>query len=214
MTGPAGDADLPFPLSGSTLVTGPSNVGKTRLTAAALDAWVDARGASGVVVLDFAPELRRDGRLLGGRLDRFATIPADVWYGVLDAHAPRAEGGDGTKAMALARDNAERSTHLLDVAPRADSSGGGRARSAIEPTAVFVNDATIPFQSGRDSAPLEAYCDRAEVAVLNAFAGDGLGTDDPVSTHERAALDRLAEWADGRVRLPESDADCSEGDPD
>lgn len=186
------DADLPFPLAGSTLVTGPSNAGKTRLTAAALDAWVGERGPSGAVVFDFAPELRRGGRLLGGRLDRFTAVPDEAWYGVIDARAPRAEAGDDGGALALARDNASRAARLFDAAPAA-------------PTAVFANDATIPFQSGADTAALEAYCDRAAVAVLNAFKSDELGTDDPVSRHERDALERLGRWADRHVRLDADD---------
>ena len=180
---------LPFPLSGSTLVTGPSNVGKTRLTHRALSAWVDAEGAEGVVVLEFAPELERNGRVLGGRLDRFGPLPDDAWAGVIDAHAPRAEGDTDEAAVELARENATWAATVFDVAPDA-------------PRAVFVNDATIPFQHEEgDVHRLTAYCDRAECAVLNAFESDELGTDDPVSRQERAALDALRGWADRTVRL-------------
>ena len=42
------DPDLPFPLAGSTLVTGPSNVGKTRLTYRALVDWVEQIGRAHV----------------------------------------------------------------------------------------------------------------------------------------------------------------------
>ncbi|MFB6305349.1 MAG: hypothetical protein ABEH47_09290 [Haloferacaceae archaeon] len=184
--------DLPFPLSGSTLVTGPSNAGKTRLTAAALDAWVDANGPEGVVVIDFAPVVERDGDVLGGRLTQFTSVPDDAWYGVLEAHAPRAEGADEAAALALARDNAARAARLLDAAP--------------DPRAAFVNDATIPYQADGDPSPLTAYCDRAGVAVLNAFDSDELGDDDPVSRGDRAALAALDAWADRRVRL--------DGDPE
>ncbi|MFB6068680.1 MAG: hypothetical protein ABEJ90_02000 [Halobacterium sp.] len=181
---------LPFPLSGSTLVTGPAKSGKTRLTAAALDAWVDSHGPDGVVVFEFAPEVHRDGQLFGGRLSRFTTVPADAWRGVLDAHAPRAEGdGDEARALDLARDNAERAVELFDAAP-------------ADPAAVFVNDATIPFQHP-DSSPsrLVDYCEHATASVVNAFEGDELGTDDPVSRRECEVLDALASWADRRVRL-------------
>ena len=181
-------SELPFPLAGSTLILGPSQVGKTRLTAAALDAWVREHGAEGVVVLEFAPELERDGELLGGRLDRFTTIPDDAWHGVLDAHAPRAEGETDDERVALARDNAERASRILEAAP--------------EPRAVFVNDATIPLQ--HESLPperLTTYCDRAECAVLNAFDSDELGTTDPVSRRERSVLNTLRDWADRTVTL-------------
>ncbi|MBP1923786.1 hypothetical protein J2751_002831 [Halorubrum alkaliphilum] len=179
---------FPFPLTGSTLIVGPSQAGKTRLTARALEAWVDRHGTDDLVVLEFAPELERDGRILGGRLDRFTTIPDGVWHGVLDAHAPRAEGADESEAIALAKDNAERGIEILDAAP--------------DPNAVFVNDATIPLQHAAVEADkLTGYCDRATRAVLNAFDSDELGTDDPVSRRERAALTELRSWADRTVEL-------------
>ncbi len=182
-------ADLPFPLRGPTLVTGPSNAGKTRLTARALDAWVAERGAEGVVVLEFAPEIERDGVLLGGRLDRFVEVPDAAFHGVLDAHAPRAAADDEAEARELAADNAERARLLLDAAP-------------ADPEAVFVNDATIPFQhEAGDPEKLRSYCGDAEVAVLNAFESDELGDDHPVTRRERDALDRLAAGADRRVEL-------------
>jgi hypothetical protein len=179
---------LPSDLDGTVLVTGPSNVGKTRLTADALSRWLDARGPDGVVVLEFAPVIERDGRLLGGCLDRFTTVPDAVWHGVLDAHAPRAEGATDAEALGLASENARNARRLLDAAPS-------------DPHAVFVNDATIPFQSGDPPTALTDYCDRAAFAVLNAFESDELGTDDAVSRHERDALAALREWAGDHVRL-------------
>lgn len=177
-----------LPRTGRVLVTGPSNVGKTRTTAAALDRWIADRGPEGVVVLDFAPELERDGTLLGGRLTRFLDVPDGVWYGAIEARAPRAEGADPDGALALARENAERGRALLDAAP--------------VPVALFVNDATIPFQHpDGDVGTLLDRCADAELAVLNAFESDELGVDDPVSRRESAVLERLAEWADRRVRL-------------
>ncbi|WP_256297830.1 hypothetical protein [Haloarchaeobius salinus] len=173
--------------AGRHLVVGPSNVGKTRTTAATLARWVESRGTDGVVVLDFAPEVERDGDLLGGRIDRFYRPPDGCWYGVLDAHAPRSDGRDDEDALELARSNAERARRLLDAAP--------------SPRAVFVNDATIPAQADGDPTPLLAACSGAELAVCNAFESDELGTDDEVSKNERAALDALAAWADGRHRL-------------
>ena len=177
--------DPPVPLAGSTLILGPSNAGKTTLTARALDAWIDDAGPGGVV-LDFAPEIERDGRLLGGRLDRFTSIPDAAWHGAIEAHAPRFEAESDEAALALARENAEHARRLLDAAPD-------------DPCAVFVNDATIPLQADGDPAPLTAYCDAADLAVLNAFESDELGTDDRLSRNERAALSTLRAWAD-RVR--------------
>lgn len=177
-----------LPTSGRVLVVGPSNVGKTTATADALERWVTDRGTDGVVVLDFAPEVEREGRIIGGRLDRATTISETVFYGVLDAHAPRSEGADDEAALALARDNADRARSLLDAAPD-------------DPTAVFVNDATIPCQADGDTGPLRRYCDGADRVVANALESDELGTDDPVSRNERAALRALKDWADRVVTL-------------
>ncbi|WP_254533572.1 hypothetical protein [Natrinema gelatinilyticum] len=66
--------DLPFPRSGSTVITGPSNVGETRLTARALDAWVESNGTEGVVLFDFGPEFEHDDRILGRHLERFTEL--------------------------------------------------------------------------------------------------------------------------------------------
>jgi hypothetical protein len=179
---------LPFRLAGSTLIVGPSQAGKTRLTARALETWVDRQGTEGLVVLEFAPELERDGRILGGRLDRFTTIPDGAWHGVLDAHAPRTEGADEAAAVALAKDNADRAIEVFEAAPA--------------PTAVFVNDATIPLQHGALGVDaLTGYCDRGTCAVLNAFDSDELGTDDPVSRQERQAVRALRSWADRTIAL-------------
>ncbi len=164
------------------LLTGPSNVGKTRLTARTLERWIGAHDAEGVVILDFAPEIERDGVLLGGRLSRFVDIPETAWIGALDAHAPRAEGETPTEARRLARENAERARVLIEEAPEAE--------------AVFVNDATIPFQhEGSDVEALLAACADAELVVMNAFSGQELGTNDPISRRERKARERLIEWA-------------------
>lgn len=180
---------LPFPLRGTTLVTGPSNAGKTRLTARALDEWVDEYGTNSVVVFDFAPEVVRDDRLLGGYLTRFVDIPDDSWYGVLDAHAPRASGVTETEVVELAVSNAQRSKRIVEAAP-------------TDPRAVFINDATIPFQA--DVVPvslLSAYCRDAEAVVLNAFESDELGVDDAITRNERATLDALRSWTDRVVEL-------------
>ncbi|WP_251342384.1 hypothetical protein [Haloplanus halophilus] len=177
------------PLSGTTLIVGPSNVGKTRLTADALTAWLDREGTEGVVVLEFAPEVEREDRVLGGRLDRFVTPPAGVWRGVLDAHAPRATADSDAEAADLAADNARRAAELLDAAP-------------ADPRAVFVNDATIPFGTpDADPARLLDYCAGAEVAVLNALEADEIVGSDPVSRAERRTLAAFRERADHVVRL-------------
>ncbi len=178
------------PPPGRTLILGPSNVGKTRATAAALSGWVAEHGTGGVVVFEFAPAVYRDGTLLGGRLSRFVDVPAGVWHGTLAAHAPRAEGADESASVALAEDNARRAAELFAAAPDA--------------RAVFVNDVTIPFQHDRLSTDVfERYTADATCVVANAFESDELGTDDPVSTAEREALSALSDWTERVVRLPD-----------
>ncbi|UPM44883.1 hypothetical protein [Halocatena salina] len=181
--------DVSFPLAGSTLIVGPSQAGKTRLTARALETWVEHNEPEGMVVLEFAPEVERGGEILGGRLDRFMDVPDGAWLGVLDAHAPRSEGKTTDESVALARNNAERAQELIDAAP-------------ADPRAVFVNDTTIPYQhEASEPKRLMAYCDRAEYVILNALESDELGTDDPVSRQEREALSILKGWADRTVSL-------------
>jgi hypothetical protein len=169
------------------LITGPSNAGKTRRTAALFESWIEANGPNGCIILDFAPELERNGEILGGRLTR-VTNPDSAWYGAIDAHAPRAESETDQNARILARENAAKTTTLLD-------------RTPPNPQAVFINDATIPFQ--HPDGPLDrllTYIDGA-IVVMNAFASDELGSDDPVSRCEQETLSRLEEWADVHERL-------------
>ncbi|MFB6303080.1 MAG: hypothetical protein ABEH78_09505 [Haloferacaceae archaeon] len=190
---------LPFPLSGSTLITGPSNAGKTTLTAHALAAWLDEHGPRGVVLLEFGPEFEHEGRTLGRRLSRYTAVPDETWTGVLGARAPRAESDTDAEAVDLAADNAERAAKLIAAAP-------------ADPTAVFVNDATIPFQhESGDPESLLAYCDRADVAVLNAFESDELGTDDPISRAEEAALAVMRAGCDRALRMDRRDAGATDG---
>ncbi|MFC6904479.1 hypothetical protein [Halalkalicoccus tibetensis] len=181
----------PLPTAGRLLITGPSNAGKTRLTARALERWVLENGAEGVAVLEFAPEIERDGVLLGGRLSRFTGLPEEAWVGTLDANAPRAEGETEEEAHELARKNARGGMELIESMPSA--------------RAVFVNDATIPFQHAGDVEALLAACEGAELVVMNAFAGDELGSDDPISRRECDSRRQLEAWADTHERLADED---------
>lgn len=179
---------MSLPDSGHVLVTGPSNVGKTRLTARTIAGWVEKRGSERVAILEFAPEIERDGTVLGGRLSRFIDLPEGAWIGVMDAHAPRAESQSEREAHELARENARRGMKLVESMPPS--------------TAIFVNDATIPFQHEvGDIEALLAACEGAELVVMNAFSGTELGTDDPISRREREARARLMEWAHAHREL-------------
>lgn len=181
--------ELGFPLEGSTLIVGPSQAGKTQLTARAMEAWIEREGQRDVVLLEFGPEYDRDGTILGRWLERYTDIPTDVWVGRVDAHAPRAESESEAEMRELARENAMAAADRLADAPAA-------------PAAVFVNDVTIGYQHAPESVEqLLDYCDNAETAVLNAFESDELGTDNPVSVRERDVVQGLRAWADRTIPL-------------
>ncbi|MFO8113893.1 MAG: hypothetical protein R6U01_00820 [Halorubrum sp.] len=185
--------DRQVPRTGSTLVVGPSGAGKTTLTAGALADWLADRDPSEAAVFEFGPELEREDRVVGGRLDRFVSVPEGVWVGVVDAVAPRSQGDTAAETLSLARENAERANRRFAAAPP-------------DPGAVFVNDATIAFQ--HESGELDrllAYCAGAELVVVNAFEGTEFGSDDPVSRRERAVLWRLRDWADRTIELDRSE---------
>ncbi len=176
------------PRSGRTLITGRSGVGKTRLTAAALQRWLDECGPADVVVLEFAPEVMHDGRLVGGRLHRHFDIPAQVWQGVIDAHAPRIEGNEPQEIDRLAKANAIAAQRVIDAIPP-------------DPMAVFINDVTIPFHHPVASLDeLLAKIRAAECVVINAFDSDELESES-IAVRERSVLRALESWADHVVRL-------------
>lgn len=181
----------PLPRRGTTLIVGPLGSGKTSLTAEALTDWLEREGPDGTVVLDFAPEIETVDGVIGGRLDRVLDIPDDVWVGTIEAHGPRFEGADPAAVARLASANADRSRRLLAGAPPS-------------PRAVFANDVTIAFQHEPDDvASLQRYCSGAECVVVNAYEGDELGRDDPVSGNEARAVELLRGWADRVLELGE-----------
>lgn len=179
-----------IPLSGRTLIVGGLKVGKTRLTARVLRQWLETHGSAGVVVLDFAPEVSTEAGRIGGRLQRFLTVPPAIWYGAIDARAPRSEADTPSQARELARENAKRAREMLSNAPPS-------------PQAVFINDVTIALQS--DPANLEqiqTYCAPATCVVINAYDGAELGDrSSPLTRNERTALEGLRSWVDRTIEL-------------
>lgn len=177
------------PLTGITLIVGPLQAGKTNATAAILRRWLDRHGTSDVVILDFAPSIPTEDGVIGGKIDRFIELPDSVWYGTIEARGPRSEGDSIAEMRSLAKQNADRVRHVLKRAP-------------TSPRAVFVNDVTIGYQHDPDELDmLQGYCQEATCVVLNAYKGDELTRDDPISTNERAVIDRLRQWSDREIRL-------------
>jgi hypothetical protein len=148
-------------------------------------------GPDGTVVFDFGPEIERNGRTIGARLDRSTTLPEAIWVGRFDAHGPRSEGETPDDVLALARENADRANRLLEAGP-------------LAPRAVFINDATIAVQHEvGDLDGLLEYAMEAECVMFNAFEGGDFGTADPVSQRERVVLERLRSCADRVVEIEE-----------
>jgi hypothetical protein len=58
------------------------------------------------------PKVERDGRILGGHLDRLTELPDGVWSGVLDAHAPQADGQSEAETLDLAAANARHAERI------------------------------------------------------------------------------------------------------
>ena len=102
--------NFPFPLDGSTLITGPSNSGKTILTSQAISNWISENGSENIVILEFGPEYYHNGKILGRHISRFIDFPSDIWYGYLETYAPRAESRNLAESMELAATNVERAS--------------------------------------------------------------------------------------------------------
>lgn len=182
------DTDAP---TDKVLITGPTGSGKTRHTAALLEAWVQTHGTDGVVVLEFAPEHRtRDGRILGRRMRRYMEIPEGIVYHEVQTHAPRAWASDEEGSIDLAHENMDSCARAIHAAPRS-------------PRALFVNDATIAYHvPGADPGPLLARIREAGVAVVNALDPQGFDPEHPVTRQERRVLEALTQATKKIDRLP------------
>ena len=181
-----------IPSTGRTVIRGASNVGKTRLTAAALARYVHCHGTEQVVLFDFAPTIVQADRIIGGRIDRFYEIPPGVWTGKIEAWGPRIESKSKEEALALARKNAVMAGMVMDQMPN-------------DPRAIFVNDMTIPFQ--HPSADLSPRLKRWEVAdhvVCNAYFGRELGAG-PIADREKTLHEAITAWASTVIDLPARD---------
>ena len=112
-----------------TLILGDVNSGKTRLTAAILDAFAEAGEAGRIALLDLAPD---PVATVGGKM---APVHSKVRYLTCPIVPPRLTGRDEKDIAALAAANARRIEVLMDAylsAPR---------------DVLFVNDATLYLQA-------------------------------------------------------------------
>lgn len=181
----------PTPPTDRLLLVGPSGSGKTRRTAEMLDAWVRTNDADGVVVMEFAPEFKRDdGQILGRRLDRFIEIPDGALYLMVETQAPRAGAPDLDEALAVAKENEAACATALQALPQ-------------QITALFVNDATMAYHPpDSDPTPLLEAINQTDVAVVNALDPQGFDPEHPITEQEHKVMEKIAQKVDRVERLP------------
>ena len=166
----------------SMLIVGEVRRGKTRLTAAIARALAPLLPPGSVFVADFAPGV-------GGVGEPMEPPPGSVYRRPRGLRAPRLESrGDCGLAWRLARENAERTSRVLE-------------EYLSSPTPVLVvNDATIHLHAGDPSLLLEAL-EAARVFVGNAYSGRALRDECGISEREERLLGQLAERVDFVFRL-------------
>ena len=152
------------------LIVGDVNTGKSRYTAAILDALVRLAGAPAVCVIDLAPRLTNG---VGGKL----TVSESVQYLTADIIAPRLTARSREEMERMARANARCAADLFDAYLR-------RPRPVL-----VVNDATLFLQAG-DPDHFSRLVAAAETAVVNAYYGHHF-PDSALSRRERRRVEAL-----------------------
>jgi hypothetical protein len=163
------------------LILGDVNTGKTRYTAAILDAVVSAEGAGDVTVIDLAPRLKNG---IGGRLRPPA---GPVQYLTTTITPPRLTAREPDEVLTLARGNAAAAERLFDAYL-------DRPRPVL-----FVNDASLYLQAGGLERFIRLLA-AAGTAVVNAYCGNHF-PDSPLSRRERRLTDALTAVCDRIERL-------------
>ena len=164
-----------------TLILGDVNSGKTRLTAAILDAFTAAGEAGQITLIDLAPDP------VGGVGGKFAPPAAGVEHLTCAIVPPRLTGADDREIAALAAANADGIEVLMD-------------RYLAHPRPIlFVNDATLYLQAG-SLERFGALLDSAVTVVVNAYCGVYF-PDGPLTRRERRLTDILARRFDRVIHL-------------
>ncbi len=178
-----------------TLIVGAVNSGKTRMTAAILNAMQAEGWGRRIAVLDLAPEPVQG---IGGRLDPRGS--EGVHWLVCPITPPRLSGRDQREMQLLAERNALAIEPLLDKV------------LALRRTILVVNDASIYLQAGslrRFKTVAAAY----PTVVMNAYHGDSF-VDAPFTEVERRRVESLARWCDRVLRLAPRSSPSSENPAD
>lgn len=160
-----------------SLIRGEVKAGKTILVSRLVSQFM-AEGYSGLVVMDFAPEVLRG---VGGKM------PLPSQAGELrvispSIAAPRLSGGSAQEVEKLAQANGA----VIDQVLTAYQAAPGRV--------LFINDVSLYLQSREPEALLAALAATSTV-VMNGYQGLSLG-DDEFSQRERSRMQRLADVCD------------------
>jgi hypothetical protein len=169
-------------LNRKTLIMGPVNSGKTRLTATLLNTMYAAGWGRRIVVLDLAPDMVQG---IGGKLDPRG-YDGVCWL-TCPLKPPRLSGRDSVEMQNLAEMNAQAIEPLLDRV------------LAVRRTVLVINDASMYLQAGslrRFKSVAAAY----PSAVMNAYHGDSF-IKAPFTEIEHLRVENLARWCDRALRL-------------
>jgi hypothetical protein len=169
-------------LEQKTLIIGDVNSGKTRLTAAFIEACCRAGLGQEIAILELSPEPVRG---IGGKLPPAPCRGPQLF--TCPVIAPRLTGMDAQHILLLAEQNAREIEPLLRRIQRAESS------------ILVVNDVTLYLQTGR----LNHIADLLEVhdtAVINAYYGRSLPPA-PFTERELAQVDALSAKCDRVIKL-------------
>lgn len=165
-----------------TLIIGDVNSGKTRLTLAILQAFINGGHAGDITVLDLAPDIRHG---IGGKLALPST--KDLLILTCPIIPPRLTAQNEAQVHTLARQNAAAIDPLLDQAVA--------ARRAI----LFINDASLYLQAGRPDR-LSALAGTCATVVINAYFGQKF-LPTAFSQKEKQRVENLCEYCDRVIRL-------------
>jgi hypothetical protein len=164
-------------LNRKTLILGDVNTGKSRLTLAVLDAFLDRYPPESITVIDLAPQLAGG---VGGKL-AVPSLPG-LQYLTADIVPPRLTTSDEVQMIRLAEANAAAAEKIFDVYL-------ARSRPVL-----IVNDATLYLQAGLLNR-FTSLLEQSATAVINAYFGSYF-PDSPLGRRERRLTEALTSICD------------------